>query len=252
MAKGTSDHASFRGRSADSELISESGGGVNPSSLFIAIEGGDGSGKGTQSKLLAEYARKSGYDVLEVSFPRYGKDSAYYVEQYLNGAYGGTNDVPADLGVLPYAIDRYAASAEIRTHLKKPNALVIADRYMASNLAHQGAKVHDTAKRREFYTRTMITEYDVLGIPKPDKNIVLIVPANLMQANVDKKDARSYTTQKRDIHEADSGHLERAKSNFEELCTLFPHDFIAITCTEASAMRRIEDIHANLVEITHL
>ena len=216
--------------------------------IFIAIEGGDGSGKGTQSKLLADYAKEEGYDVLQVSFPRYGNDSAYYVERYLNGAYGGTNDVPADLGVLPYAIDRYAASAEIRAHLEKPNALVVADRYMASNLAHQGAKIADDEDRKAFYERTKITEYEVLGIPRPDKNIVLVVPAHLMQANVDKKAARTYTVSKRDIHEADAQHLEKAKANFEELCKLFPNEFMAIECTRDNRMRSVEEIHTDIID----
>lgn len=251
-AKGTNTE-SFRGRNAGSELTSEPSGGVNPSGLFIAIEGGDGSGKGTQSKLLAEYAREQGYDVLEISFPRYGNDSAYYVERYLNGVYGGTNDVPADLGVLPYAIDRYAASAEIRAHLAKPNTLVIADRYMASNLAHQGAKITDATERKTFYERTKITEYDVLGIPKPDKNIVLIVPTKLMQENVDKKAARSYTANKRDIHEADADHLEKAKANFEELCELFLDEFIAIPCTDKQGkLDTIETIQQKLRKLINL
>lgn len=213
---------------------------------FIAIEGGDGSGKATQSKLLAEWARAAGHDVLEISFPRYGESSCYYVEKYLNGAYGGPNDVPADLGVLPYAIDRFAAADEIRAHLAKPNSLVIADRYMASNLAHQGAKLADAAERSGFYLRTKITEYEVLGIPRPDRNIVLIVPSNLMQANVDKKSARSYTSQKRDIHEADADHLEKAKSNFEELCALYPEEFVALECTHDGQMRPIDDIQVDL------
>ncbi len=251
-AKGTNTE-SFRGRNAGSELTSEPSEGVNPSGLFIAIEGGDGSGKGTQSKLLAEYARQEGYDVLEISFPRYGNDSAYYVEQYLNGAYGGTNDVPADLGVLPYAIDRYAASVEIRAHLAKPNSLVIADRYMASNLAHQGAKIADANERTLFYERTKTTEYGVLGIPRPDKNIVLVVPTNLMQENVDKKATRSYTANKRDIHEADADHLEKAKANFEELCELFPSEFTALHCTDQKgSLHPIETIQLKLRELTNL
>lgn len=213
---------------------------------FVAIEGGDGSGKATQSKLLAAWANEQGFDVYEVSFPRYGKPSAYYVEKYLNGAYGGPNDVPADLGVLPYAIDRFAAADEIRAHLAKPNSLVIADRYMASNLAHQGAKLADATERSGFYQRTKITEYEVLSIPRPDRNIVLIVPSNLMQANVDKKSARSYTSQKRDIHEADANHLEKAKSNFEELCALYPEEFVALECTHDGQMRPIDDIQVDL------
>lgn len=218
--------------------------------LFIAIEGGDGSGKGTQSKLLAGYAKKQGFDVYQVSFPRYGKDSAFYVEKYLNGAYGSAEDVPADLGILPYAIDRYAASADIRTHLKKPNSIVIADRYMASNLAHQGAKIADTIERKKFYERTKITEYDVLGIPKPDKNIVLIVPAHIMQENVDKKEARGYTDKKRDIHEADANHLEKAKANFEELSKLYPVEFTAINCVNADNIQRsIESIQRDIQKL---
>jgi len=66
--------------------------------LFIAIEGGDGSGKATQSKLLTTYLESLGKKVHTVAFPRHGEFSAYYADQYLNGVYGGINDVHADLG----------------------------------------------------------------------------------------------------------------------------------------------------------
>jgi dTMP kinase len=215
--------------------------------LFIAIEGGDGSGKATHAELLRQYAEEQGYDVYKLSFPRYGEDSAYYVEQYLNGAYGSASDVPADLGVLPYAIDRYAASADIRAHLEKEKAIVIADRYMASNLAHQGAKVELEETRHAFYERTKITEYGVLGIPKPNHSLVLIMPTEHMQANVDKKDVRSYTALKRDIHEADANHLNLAKACFEEISELYPEDFKPIECTNKTGeMRSIDDIQADI------
>ena len=67
-----------------------------------------------------------------------------------------------------------------------------------------------------------------------------------MQANVDKKSARSYTSQKRDIHEADANHLEKAKSNFEELCALYPEEFVALECTHDGQMRPIDDIQVDL------
>jgi len=220
--------------------------------LFIAIEGGDGSGKGTQSKLLAEYLRAQGHDIYEADFPRYGQDSAYYVERYLNGDYGGPDDVPADLGSLPYALDRYAAKEEIIAHLQKVDAVVVSNRYVASNLAHQGAKIVDSNERRRFYEQTKKTEYGILGIPKPDLNIVLLVPAETAQANVDKKDARSYTAKKRDIHEADTNHLEKAKANYEELCELYPTEFTAIECTnESKDMRPIEDIQREINDLVN-
>lgn len=221
--------------------------GVNSSSKFIAIEGGDGSGKGTQSKLLVEYLRSQGFDVYEADFPRYGQPSAYYVERYLNGDYGGPSDVPADLGALPYALDRFAAKDDIIAHLARPNAIVVSNRYIASNLAHQGTKINDKDERTRFYERTKTTEYDILGIPRPDINIVLLVPSHIAQANVDKKDTRSYTDKKRDIHEADSDHLEKAKANYEELCELYPNEFTAIDCVDAQGKQRsIDDIQAQI------
>lgn len=218
--------------------------------VFIAIEGGDGSGKGTQSKLLIDFLRNEGLDVYEADFPRYGQESAYYVERYLNGDYGGPNDVPADLGVLPYALDRFAAKDEITKHLKKPKAVVISNRYMASNLAHQGTKVSEQSERRSFYERTKITEYGILDIPRPNSNIVLIVPTAIAQINVDKKDVRSYTNKKRDIHEANSDHLEKAKANYEEICKLYPEEFTAINCIDAAGnLRSIEDIQIEIRQL---
>ena len=62
--------------------------------LFVAIEGGDGSGKGTHSELLLTHCIDQGLVASKISFPRYGNDSAFYVEKYLNGAYGQADDVP--------------------------------------------------------------------------------------------------------------------------------------------------------------
>lgn len=216
--------------------------------FFIAIEGGDGSGKGTQAELLKKYISETlGRPVFKLSFPRYGEDSAYYAGNYLDGGYGAADEVPADLASLAYALDRFAAKGDIEAVLEREHGFVIADRYVASNLAHQGTKFKDADERHAFYKRMMNTEYEIFGIPRADKQIVLIVPTDLAQLNVDKKDARSYTTKKRDIHEADASHLDRAKANYEELCVLYPNDFVAVQCVdEFGAMRTIEDIHQEI------
>lgn len=213
---------------------------------FIAIEGGDGSGKGTQTEILREYLSRGNKKVSKLSFPRYGEPSAYYVEQYLNGAYGGANDVHPDLGVLTFALDRFAEKPHLEELLTDSECFVVSDRYMGSNLAHQGAKIDDTKERHAFYERTLHTEYDILGIPRPAKNIVLLVPSAIAQQNVDKKDARSYTTLKRDIHEADADHLEKAKRNYQELCELYPDEFIPIDCMDNGALRSIDDIQLEI------
>jgi len=225
-------------------------------SEFIAIEGGDGSGKGTQTELLRAHAADVlGINVLKLSFPRYGEPSAHYAEQYLNGAYGSAEDVPPELGSLVFMPDRVVETPKINHRLSLPNSLVLSDRYVASNMAHQGAKIDDPIKRKAFYERTMEMEYRVLRIPRPTLNIVLLVPAALAQENVDKKDAstRSYTTLKRDIHEADASHLEKAKRNFEELCDYYPEEYVPIYCAnEEGAMRPIEDIFHEMLRIANL
>lgn len=220
--------------------------------LFIAIEGGDGSGKGTQSSKLEQYLREEGCDVLKLSFPRYGEASSKIITKYLNGHYGDVNDNHPDLTSLPFTIDRFGAKAEIEEHLSKRDSVVIADRYVASNLAHQGTKLKALEERREFYEDIMEIEYKILGLPKPDLNIVLIVPTALAQSNVDKKEARSYTESKRDIHESDTEHLERAKSNYEELCRLFPDEFEAIDCMELGKLRTIDSVYQDIKNVVQL
>ena len=73
---------------------------------FIAIEGTDGSGKGTQVTRLVEKLRAAGYDVVSFDFPQYSHESSYFVKQYLNGQYGTANDIGPYTGSLFYALGR--------------------------------------------------------------------------------------------------------------------------------------------------
>lgn len=215
--------------------------------LFIAIEGGDGSGKRTQADLIYKRLEDAGVDVMKVSFPRYGEMSAEIVSKYLNGDYGTANQVHPDLASLPFAIDRFAAKQPIIDHLAKENSVVISDRYVASNLAHQGTKLDDPVERRAFYDRISAIEFGVLALPQPTVSLVLLVPSAIAQANVDKKDARIYTDKKRDIHEADAEHLDKARQNYIELTQLYPKQFTAINCMNSDTeMRSIDDIHQDI------
>jgi len=218
--------------------------------LFLALEGGDGSGKGTQAKLTVEHARNElGLNVLELDFPQYGKPSAREVEKYLNGDYGGINDVHPDLASLPYSLDRFANASELRDFLQDPHGLAVANRYSASNFAHQAAKLKTPEERAAFYERQMWIEHVLLGIPRPDLNILLLVSSDIAQANVDSKDpsTRSYTTASRDIHEADPTHLDKATANYRELAELYPQWFTPVqTMTNLAIMRSREEIQLDI------
>lgn len=216
--------------------------------VFVAIEGGDGSGKATQALELETRALKQGYDVLHVGFPQYGSPSARLIEKYLNGKYGPATEVDPELSSVLYAIDRYSASDKIREHLKKPHSLVISDRYVASNLAHQGTKIPNAAARKQFYEQVAELEYGLLKLPKPDLNIVLFVPPPVAQENIDQKPTRTYTSEKRDGHEKDLEHLTKATANYKEIVKLYPEWFTAISSMKpgTSVMRSVSEIHEDI------
>jgi thymidylate kinase/thymidylate synthase ThyX len=212
---------------------------------FIVIEGTDGSGKGTQFQLLGERLATAGYDVELFDFPQYGHDSSYFVREYLNGKYGTAEEVGPYTGSLFYALDRYEAAPKIREALAQ-GKVVLANRFVGSNMAHQGTKFQHAEQRRGYFIWLDNLEFEMLRIPRPNTSLVLRVPAETAQLLVDQKEARSYTDKKRDLHEADLGHLQRAVQVYDDMCELFPRDFVRIDCVRDAALLTINDIH-NLI-----
>lgn len=210
--------------------------------VFIVLEGTDGSGKGTQSKLLAERLRKEGYGVAEFDFPRYSQPSSHFVKEYLNGTYGTAEEVGPYTASMFYALDRYEAAPEIRAALDE-GKVVLANRFTGSNMAHQGAKFEQIEERRGYFIWLDNIEYEMLKIPRPDKSFVLRVPADIAQKLVDKKEKREYTDKKRDIHEADLSHLEKSVQVYDDLCQLFPKDFQRIDCVRDGKLLNIDAVH---------
>ncbi|MDQ3158992.1 MAG: FAD-dependent thymidylate synthase [bacterium] len=217
-------------------------GGIYNKGVFIVIEGTDWSGKGTQYKLLVEKLEAKGYEVEKVDFPQYSTPSAYFVERYLNGDYGSSDDVGPYTGSLFYALDRYAARNKIQSALDA-GKIVIANRFTGSNMAHQGTKFVNPEERRGFFVWLDNLEFQMLGIPRPDKSFVLKVPAEIAQKLVDQKSKRDYTDKKRDILEADLDHLKTAEQVYEDLCSLFPKDFEKIDCVRDGELLSIDAVH---------
>lgn len=200
--------------------------------LFLVIEGTDGSGKGTQFELLKDRLEEQGYEVETFDFPQYGQESSHFVKEYLNGRYGSAEDVGPYTGSLFYALDRYEAAPKIRKALNE-GKIVLANRFTGSNMAHQGTKFSNVEQRRGYFIWLDQLEFEMLKIPRPDISLVLRVPAEIAQKLVDKKDKRSYTDKKRDIHEADLGHLKKSVEVYYNLCQLFPKDFRQLDCVRS-------------------
>ena len=208
---------------------------------FFVIEGTDGSGKGTQFRLLQEKLELKGYEVAVFDFPQYEQPSAYFVSEYLNGRYGTADAVGPYVGSLFYALDRYQASRAIREALEA-GKVVLANRFTSSNMAHQGAKIDHEQERKGYYIWLDNLEYEMLKIPRPTKHFVLRVDTEVAQRLVDEKQMRSYTDKKRDIHEVDLEHLRKSAQIYQELCDLFPKDFMQIDCMRNNQLMSIEEV----------
>jgi thymidylate kinase/thymidylate synthase ThyX len=215
--------------------------------IFIAIEGTDGSGKGTQFKQLVERLTAEGHDVATFDFPQYDQPSSYFVREYLNGKYGSGEDVGPYTGSLFFSLDRYEAASKIRQALAE-GKVVVTNRFTGSNMAHQGTKFRTSEERRGYFIWLDNLEFQMLKIPRPDYNFVLRVPAETAQQLVDQKETRSYTDKKRDIHEADLGHLQKSVEVYDDLCNLFPKDFTRIDCVRGERLLSIEEVHKLLWE----
>jgi thymidylate kinase/thymidylate synthase ThyX len=209
---------------------------------FIVIEGTDGSGKGTQFERLQERLLTEGYQVATFDFPQYDQPSSYFVQQYLNGRYGSIEDIGPYTGSLFYALDRFEAAPKIRQALAE-GKIVLANRYVGSNMAHQGTKFLHAEERRGYFIWLDNLEFEMLRIPRPTLSFVLRVPAETAQTLIDKKEERSYTDKKRDLHEDDLDHLQKAVAVYDDMCQLFPRDFQRIDCTRDSQLLDIATIH---------
>ena len=104
--------------------------------LFVVFEGGDGAGKSTQSRLLADALRGRGHEVVVTREPG-GTPIGEAVREVLLGA--GSEGMSARTEALLFAAARAEhAAAQIRPAVAR-GSVVISDRYLDSSVAYQGA-----------------------------------------------------------------------------------------------------------------
>ena len=223
------------------------------SGKFIVIEGIDGSGKSAQTKLLENHLKKEGYKVEKIDFPQHGEKSAGLVDEYLNGKYGSSEEVGPYRASVFYACDRYDASFKIRKWLKE-GKVIVSDRYIASNVGHQGGKIKDKKERSKFFKWLFDFEYGLFEIPKPDYTFILktspefsLKLAYKITDEEKKQRRRAYLgDKKRDIHEKDKKHLAGALDSYLQAAEEFPREFKVIECIEKGKLLPPDIIHQKI------
>jgi dTMP kinase len=212
---------------------------------FIVIEGIDGSGKRTQIDLLVRALGAKGVAVSQIGFPNYDGFFGKLVAQFLNGEFGALDAVDPHFSALLYAGDRLQAAPGIRRDLEA-GRILLADRYIASNLAHQGARV-PVEKRGELLAWLKQLEYEVYALPQEDLVIYLRVNADEAHRLVGEKGKRTYTGLRRDLLESDVAHLSAAAEVYDQLAQ--QSNWLTIQCHESDAntLRTPESIHEEIL-----
>lgn len=222
------------------------------------LEGMDGSGKATQTKLLVQALKDKGYKVEKIDFPQYSKASAGLIENYLRGMYGSAEEVGPYRGSIFYACDRYDLSFQIKKWLKE-GTIVVADRYVASNIGHQGGKLITNKKAWTKYIEWLHDlEYNIFEIPKPDYTLILKISPELSMKNSNRitdkekqKKRKSYlgSSKKQDIHEADKKHLADSLKSYVAISKKYPKEYKIIECEDKGNFLPLEAIHNKIIKL---
>lgn len=208
---------------------------------LICIEGTDGSGKATQSKLLKEFLSSQGYRVGSLSFPMYESESSLFVRRLLSG----------ELKSNSFEIDPYQASfifesdrliSMLKDWGKRFNDydVIVFDRYTTSNIIHQGIRL-EGVKRRELIKWVQDLSFNKLKLPKPDLIFYLHVTVEYTMELLKSRE-------KLDTYESDVQYQKRA---IEEGYLIAKNlGWCTIECIKDGSLRSIDSIHKELVKKT--
>jgi dTMP kinase len=192
--------------------------------IFIAFEGGEGSGKSTQAKLLKGWFEEEGKTVTLTREPggsTLGKD----LRKILLAKETGVISPRAE--ALLYAADRaHHVYSVIKPALER-NEVVITDRYFDSSIAYQGAgrtlASGEVARISRWATESLY----------PTLTIILDQPANIGLKR--KKNADRLESESIDFH-------DRVRQEYLQLASIDPERYLVI-----DARRPISEIHAEIV-----
>lgn len=177
---------------------------------FIVIDGLDGCGKATQTKLLADRLKKDGKDIVQFSFPDYSSESSAAVKMYLQGG------ISKDLNELnPYACSSFYAVDRYIQYIKKmkeyfekdDNTVILSDRYLSANVIHQGSKIDSLNERHKFIKWVYEYECGLLGLPKEDYTLILMLDPITSQKLLSCR--YNNDENKKDIHESNLDYLAK-------------------------------------------
>lgn len=212
---------------------------------LIVIEGSDGSGKATQTKLLYEYLAEKGKSVKMVSYPDYESPSSSLVKMYLGGSFGSDPyDVNAYVTSSFFAVDRFASYLKDwkKFYESSEDGIVICDRYVTSNMLHQTSKLKTIEEKEAFLDWEYDFEYIKGELPIPDLVFFLDVDPETAFCLMKNRENKITHESAKDIHESNQEFLIRSYENSLFVGEKYHWKKIQC-CTKRGAMKTIKEIH---------
>lgn len=212
---------------------------------LIVLDGSDGSGKATQTRFLLARLKKEGYRVKTLDFPQYEHNFfGKLIGQCLVGDYGDFVQIDPHIGSVLYAADRFESKPVIERWLKQGYTIVL-DRYVSSNQIHQGGKIRQPKRQREFLKWLDTMEHVVFGLPRPDSIIYLDVPTTISQSLLkteDQKRKKVYVSKRKtDLVESDEEYMRRSRESALKLVRQL-NAWTKIVCTKRGVLLTREEI----------
>ncbi len=212
-------------------------------SKLIIIEGLDGCGKSTQTKLLEEYFTSKGINYKKIKLPDYDSPSSTLVNMYLAGDFGkNANDVNAYAASAFYAVDRFASYKLNWGKDYENGTLILADRYATSNAIYQMEKISED-NWDEYLEWSADFEYNKIGIPKPDLVLFLDMPVEVSQRLMTER--YNGDEGKKDVHEANVEFLNKCRKS--ALYTAKKQGWRVIPCSDGVNPLSIDEIHKKII-----
>lgn len=187
---------------------------------LILIEGTDGSGKKTQAEMLFEKLNSNGFPSEIMSFPDYDSATGRIIGQCYLGKpdlgegdiawFGDADSLNPKVASLYYAADRLDKKEKMEQILNSGKHLIL-DRYVESNMGHQGGKAKTPEERDEIISHIDKLEYGLHKLPKPDLTIFLYMPFEHAEK------LRKQRGEVPDGHESNVNHLMRAEKTYIDL-----------------------------------
>lgn len=178
--------------------------------FFLVFEGGDGVGKSTQARLLADWLATQGREVVLTREPGGTAIGAALRTLILDPAHG---DVAPRAEALVYAADKAQHVHEVVLPGLRRGAVVISDRYVDSMLAYQGAGRVLEPERVEQVARW------ATGDLLPDLTVLLDLDPDRGLATIEHKDR---------LEGAGADFHARARQHFLDLAAQDPEHYLVL------------------------